>query len=214
MNTYHDQNCVSRWLYTVLNLIMLANGYSNPAKHVYPVVPIGAQCGDNGHIDLATRCATRDSRWPWSYKVNKVLGTCFGIHLPCRKARWRHNHACCAHYSDVIMGTMASQMIGVPIVCSAVCSGENQRKYQNCASLAFVRGIHRPVDSPHKGPVTHSVTSWCQKQVSMAGTSDYNLQLPGPHNNMDCFTYATRKKGTCLNSFFRITTCGLFYKKS
>ena len=59
------------------------------------------------------------------------------------------------HYSDVIMSPTASQIISVPIVCSAVCSGANQRKCQSPASLAFVRGIHRsPVNSPYKDPVT------------------------------------------------------------
>ena len=58
----------------------------------------------------------------------------------------------------VIMGAMASQTTGVFIVCSRVCSGADQRKYQSSASLAFVRGIHRwPVDSPHKGPVTQKM---------------------------------------------------------
>ena len=50
---------------------------------------------------------------------------------------------------------MSSQITGVSIVCSTVCSGSDQRKHQNSVSLAFVRGIHRrPVDSPHKGAVT------------------------------------------------------------
>ena len=61
-------------------------------------------------------------------------------------------------YSDVKMGAMASQITGVSIVCSTVCSGvdqHDQRMLQSFASLAFVRGIHRwPVDSPHKGPGT------------------------------------------------------------
>ena len=58
------------------------------------------------------------------------------------------------HYSDGIMSMIASQITSVLIVYSIVCSGENQRKYQSSASLAFVRGIHRwPVNSPHKGPV-------------------------------------------------------------
>ena len=43
-----------------------------------------------------------------------------------------------SHYSDVIMSAMASQITGVSIVCSAVCSGADQRKYQSSASLAFV----------------------------------------------------------------------------
>ena len=58
------------------------------------------------------------------------------------------------HYCDVIMGVMASQIIGVSIVCSIVSSGS--------ASLAFVRGFHRwPVNSPHKGSNAENVSiSW------------------------------------------------------
>ena len=53
------------------------------------------------------------------------------------------------------MSAMASQITGVSIVYSTVCSGAVQRKHQSSAALAFVKGIHRwPVDSPRKGPVT------------------------------------------------------------
>ena len=38
------------------------------------------------------------------------------------------------------MSTVASQITGVSIVCSAVCQGADQRKHQNSASLTFVRG--------------------------------------------------------------------------
>ena len=59
-----------------------------------------------------------------------------------------------SHYSDVIMGAMASQITSLTIVYSTVYSGSDQRKHHSSASLAFVRGIHRwPVNSPHKGPV-------------------------------------------------------------
>ena len=47
------------------------------------------------------------------------------------------------HYSDVIMSAMASQITGVTIVDSTVCSGTDQRKHQSSASLAFVRGTDR-----------------------------------------------------------------------
>ena len=64
------------------------------------------------------------------------------------------------HYSDVILSAMVSQITGVLIVCSTVCSGADQIKHQSSTSLAFVRGIHR---WPHKGPVTricfHIMTS-------------------------------------------------------
>ena len=45
------------------------------------------------------------------------------------------------HYSDVIMGTMASQIPSLTIVYSTVYSGADQRKHQSPASLAFVWGI-------------------------------------------------------------------------
>ena len=64
-------------------------------------------------------------------------------------------HVSLFHYSDVIMGTMVSQITSLNIVYSTVYSGADQRKHQSSASLAFVRGIHRwPVNSPHKGPAT------------------------------------------------------------
>ena len=62
------------------------------------------------------------------------------------------------HQSDVIMGAMASQITGITIVYSTVCSDADQRKYQSSALLAFVKGIHRwSVNSPHKEPVTRKI---------------------------------------------------------
>ena len=56
-----------------------------------------------------------------------------------------------AHYCDVIMRAMASQITGVLIFYSTVCSGADQRKHQSSASLAFL------VNSPHKGPATRKM---------------------------------------------------------
>ena len=62
------------------------------------------------------------------------------------------------HYSDIIMGAMASQITSLMIVYSIVYSGADLRKHQSSASLAFVRGIYQwPVNSPHKGPVTQKM---------------------------------------------------------
>ena len=66
------------------------------------------------------------------------------------------------HYGDVVMDTIASQIISLTIVYSTVYSGADsgadQRKHQSSASLVFVRGIHRgPVKSPHKRPVTRKM---------------------------------------------------------
>ena len=62
------------------------------------------------------------------------------------------------HYCDVIMSPTACQITSVNIVYSIVYSGTDQRKHQSPASLAFVRVIHRrPVNSPHKWPVTRKM---------------------------------------------------------
>ena len=47
------------------------------------------------------------------------------------------------HYSDIIMSMMVSRITGASKACSTIYSGEDRRKYQSSASLAFVRGIHR-----------------------------------------------------------------------
>ena len=63
-----------------------------------------------------------------------------------------------AHYCDVIMGAIASQITSLTIVYSTVNSDADQRKHQSSASQAFVRGIHRwPVNSPRKRPVTRKM---------------------------------------------------------
>ena len=62
------------------------------------------------------------------------------------------------HYNDAIMGAMASQITSLAIVFSTVYSDADQRKHQRSASLSFVRRIHRrPVNSPHKWPVTRKM---------------------------------------------------------
>ena len=63
-----------------------------------------------------------------------------------------------AHYNNVIMSAMTSQITSFTSVYWTVDSGADQRKRQSSASLAFVRGIHRrPVNSPHKEPVTRKM---------------------------------------------------------
>ena len=58
------------------------------------------------------------------------------------------------HYGDVIMGTIASQITSLTIGYSDA----DHRKHQSSASLACVWRIHRrPVNSPHKWPVTRKM---------------------------------------------------------
>ena len=87
-----------------------------------------------------------------------------------------------AHYSDVIMSAMASQIICVLIVCSTVWSGADQRRHQSSASLAFVRGIHLwPVNSPHKGPVTRNIFPF-HNAILKTG----NIDIGGGCSSMKC----------------------------
>ena len=95
-----------------------------------------------------------------------------------------------AHYSNVIMGTMASQITGVQIVYSAVCSGADQKKkHQSSVSLVYVRGIQRwPVNSLHKGPFDDVIVSFrlsCGQPPTRSTTRDEDqydyLAITYPH---------------------------------
>ena len=108
----------------------------------------------------------------WQFQMQSV--TIEFVEMTPFRFRWSiHQYCVCTclctgfcnqHYNDVIMSAMASHITGLTIVYSIVYSGADQRKYQNSASLAFVRGIHRwPVNSPHKGPVTRKMSSWNQE---------------------------------------------------
>ena len=69
-----------------------------------------------------------------------------------------HQNVDRVHYTDVIMGMLASQITSLTIVCLTVYLDVDLRKYQSSASLAFVWGIHRrPVNSPHKWPVARKM---------------------------------------------------------
>ena len=69
------------------------------------------------------------------------------------------------HYSDVIMSAMASQIIGVLIVYSTICSGANQRKHQSSAITDLCEG-----NSPVTGefPVTRKMFPFDAVIVDMA----------------------------------------------
>ena len=94
------------------------------------------------------------------------------------------------HYSDVIMNPMASQITGVSLVCTTVCSGTDQRKHQSSASLAFVSGIHWwPVDSPHKGPVTRIFFSVWWRHHDMQQNNQVKAIWHAPYHT--CFRHHT-----------------------
>ena len=126
-----------------------------------------------------------------------------------------HKHPCYnSHYSDVIMSAVASQITGVSIVYSTVCSSTWQRNSKSFASLGFVRGIHRqPMNSFYKGPVTRKMfpfdeviitieclygLPWCNP-IRLKCVSHIHLHLiihPAPHLHFHDrkITYALRFK--------------------
>ena len=76
------------------------------------------------------------------------------------------------------MSAMASQLVGILVVCSTVCSGANQRKRQSSAPLSFVRRIHWwPMNSSHKGPVTRKMFPFDDVSISFEdrGTRRFHL---------------------------------------
>ena len=80
------------------------------------------------------------------------------------------------HYNDVIMDTIASQITSLTFVYLTVYSDADQRNHQSPASLAFVRGIHRrPVNSPHKWPVTRKMFSFDDVINEFVGQTDPHL---------------------------------------
>ena len=92
------------------------------------------------------------------------------------------------HYSDVIVGMIASEITSLTVLYSTVHSGTDQRKHQSSASLAFVRGIHWwPVNSPHKWPVTLKMFSF--DDVIMVYTRLWPKKdtIPGPQGRtLEC----------------------------
>ena len=126
----------------VLRNFSIINGFRFSIYQHYQGLLL-SHCDDRILVSIKWWCSlhiTMTSRWArWRPCVNKVTMQF-------------------THYNDVTMGTMASQITSLAIVCSTVYSGADQRKHQSPASLAFVWGIHRgPVNSPHKGPVTRKM---------------------------------------------------------
>ena len=81
---------------------------------------------------------------------------------------------------------MASQITGVSIVCTTVCSGADQRKHQRSTAVAFVKRLHwLPVNSPHKGPVTRKMFLFddvIMLTPNLAASKDScRLMNKGPH---------------------------------
>ena len=86
------------------------------------------------------------------------------------------------HYNDIIMTAMVSQITGVSVVCSTVCSGTAERKHQISASLALEESTinwwfpsQRASNAP--GECFHLMTSSCDWFLAsyMVSIISYNV---------------------------------------
>ena len=99
-----------------------------------------------------------------------------------------YQHSPYYHYTDIIMGAMASQITSLAIVSSTAYLGADQRKHQSSASLAFVRANHRwPVNALHKWPVK-------RKLFQFDGVITLNWHWDNHAINNRIKLYQTRKK--------------------
>ena len=118
--------------------------------HIHHCTVIGvAPQGRNNTIPTFSGCAQM-RYWPIRLCIVTVLS------IWAEYINYEYPSICILsfHHSGAIMSAMASQITGVSIVCSTICSDTGQRKHQSSASLAVRREIHRwPFDSLHKGPV-------------------------------------------------------------
>ena len=115
------------------------------------------------YVNPSLKVPNSISKWNGICVSNLENCTVTAITGPRRAWIWASYHTSTttttvAHYSDVIIGTMAPQITSLTIVYATVYSGADQRKHQSSGSLAFVWGIHRwPVNSLHKWPVTRKM---------------------------------------------------------
>ena len=77
------------------------------------------------------------------------------------------------------MSAMASELPGVSIVSSFVCSGTDQRKHQSSASLVFVRVIHRsPVTGEFPAQKASNAEMYPFDDVFMYCLHCFTIRLP------------------------------------
>ena len=162
--------------------------------------------------------------WPHRQSVWQSLAAFFVVWMNYYSFTWQYSllqHGC-DHYSDVIMGTVASQITSLTIVNSTVHSGADKRKRQSSASLDFVRGIHRwPVNSPHKGPVTRKmfpfddiIMNTAHPPIIRPSTPAYNKHCISRRARTLCSWVQSmfhfihqRRAGSSINNTYVIFTC-------
>ena len=104
------------------------------------------------------------------------------------------------------MGTIASQITSLTTVYSTVQTQIKER--QSTASLAFVWGIHRrPVNSPHKWPVTWKMFPFEDVIMSQRANNWESVPMPWRHHQfIGCSSFIFMY--TCANWWVEIWLIG------
>ena len=99
-----------------------------------------------------------NSRWPFTYFcATSLFPNIYSLHT-----------FGCLHCSDVTMSAMVSQITGVSIVCSTVCSGADQRKHQSSALVAFVNPPLTDGVPSQRASNAKNVSIWWRHHVNIA----------------------------------------------
>ena len=93
------------------------------------------------------------------------------------------------HYSDVIMSTMVSQITGVSIVYSTVCSGADQRKHHWPLWGEFTAQISHKMGNQMKSWFTYRVNKFIRKILAEM-TLMQMIHLPSQRT--PCYDYSER----------------------
>ena len=104
------------------------------------------------------------------------------------------------HYSDVIMGTIASQITSLTTVYSTVYSDADQRKHQSSASLAFVREIHRW--SAQMASNAENVSIWWRHHDMFSSKLLFLSWTILPYGGANCHSGVCRSAGSILKVQF------------
>ena len=91
---------------------------------------------------------------------------------------WSTGYAAGYHYDDVTWTSWVSNHRSFHCLFNSLC-GPTSKKHQSPRYWPFVRGIHRwPVNSPHRGPVTHKKLPFDDVTMTMQGSSpSYGCQM-------------------------------------
>ena len=120
------------------------------------------------------------------------------LHIHCKACKSHHFmyntkfmirqvHYCTSHCNDFRIGAMASQITGVSIVWSTVCSGAEQQQQQQ--KIKAPRHWGESMDSNNKGPVTRRMLPFDDVIMVITVPADVVQNLSCLHHNISAYRW-------------------------